>query len=178
MRWANTKKRSVQKTNMVLYHRILSPASPEPNAIPLVVLHGLLGSSDNWQTLAGHWARTRPVVLIDQRNHGRSPHHPSHSYPDMVVDLLDTLDALGLDQVHLLGHSMGGKTAMHFADRHPQRCARLIIADMAPVAYPPHHTPLFDALAALDLTAHNRRTEIDKALALEVREPGIRQFLL
>lgn len=163
---------------MVLYHRILSPASPEPNAIPLVVLHGLLGSSDNWQTLAGHWARTRPVVLIDQRNHGRSPHHPSHSYPDMVVDLLDTLDALGLDQVHLLGHSMGGKTAMYFADRHPQRCARLIIADMAPVAYPPHHTPLFDALAALDLTAHNRRTEIDKALALEVREPGIRQFLL
>lgn len=163
---------------MVLFHRILG-AQPTPEGpTPFVVLHGLLGSSDNWQTLAGSWAEHRPVVLVDQRNHGRSPHHPSHVYPDMVVDLLDTLDHLGIQQADLLGHSMGGKTVMHFADRHPARCRKLIIADMAPIAYPPHHTPLFDALAALDLTQFGRRQEVDAALATAIPEPGIRQFLL
>ena len=163
---------------MVLFHRILPSATPDSDATPLVILHGLLGASDNWQTLASQWAKTRPLVLVDQRNHGRSPHHPSHSYPDMVVDLLDTLDALHMDRVHLLGHSMGGKAVMHFADRHPSRCARLIIADMAPVAYPPHHTPLFDALCDLDLDSHTRRSTIDEELAKRIPEAGIRQFLL
>lgn len=162
---------------MVLFHRSLG-ADPAGNSTPLVVLHGLLGSSDNWQTLGAAWAAHRPVVVVDQRNHGRSPHHPSHSYPDMVVDLLDTLDHLGIARADLLGHSMGGKTVMHFADRHPERCGKLIIADMAPVAYPPHHTPLFDALANLDLTSFERRGEVDAALAKKVADPAVRQFLL
>ena len=96
----------------------------------------------------------------------------------MGVDLLDTLDHLGIGKADLLGHSMGGKTVMHFADRHPTRCRKLIIADMAPIAYPPHHTPLFDALSALDLTRFDRRQEVDAALAGTIQEPGIRQFLL
>ena len=162
---------------MVLFHRTLG-ADPAGTGTPLVVLHGLLGSSDNWQTLGAAWAAQRPVVVIDQRNHGRSPHHPSHGYPDMVIDLLDTLDCLGITKADLLGHSMGGKTVMHFADRHPERSRKLIIADMAPVAYPPHHTPLFDALADLDLSAFERRGEVDAALAERVPEPGVRQFLL
>ena len=163
---------------MELFHRLLGTPHQASSTPPLVILHGLLGSSDNWQTLGMRWAQTRPVVLVDQRNHGRSPHHPSHAYPDMVVDLLDTLDALGVAQADLLGHSMGGKTAMYFADRHPDRCRSLIIADMAPIAYPPHHTPLFDAMAALDLTTFERRGDVEAALAQSIGDPGVRQFLL
>lgn len=163
---------------MVLFHRILGEAASPNGPAPLFVLHGLLGSSDNWQTLGNRWAHDRPVILVDQRNHGRSPHHPSHVYPDMVVDLLDTMDHLGIERADILGHSMGGKTVMHFADRHPGRCRRLIIADMAPIAYPPHHTPLFDALSALDLTRFERRQDVDSALAQSIKEPGVRQFLL
>lgn len=163
---------------MVLFHRILGDIPLQGKTPPLVVLHGLLGSSDNWQTLGLRWAEHRPVVLVDQRNHGRSTHHPSHGYPDMVVDLLDTLDKLGIAQADLLGHSMGGKTVMHFADRHPARCRGLIVADMAPVAYPPHHTPLFDALADLDLSAYGRRGEVEAALAASIADAGVRQFLL
>lgn len=163
---------------MVLFHRTLGDAPGGHGTTPLVILHGLLGSSDNWQTLGARWAEERPVVLVDQRNHGRSPHHPSHTYPDMVVDLLDTLNALGIEQADLLGHSMGGKTVMHFADRHPSRCRRLLVADMAPIAYPPHHTPLFDALAALDLGGFERRPDVDAALAKRIPEAGVRQFLL
>ena len=163
---------------MELFHRTIGDIDPAGPLPPLVVLHGLLGSSDNWQTLALRWAKDRPVVLLDQRNHGRSPHHPSHTYADLVVDLLDTLDNLGIDRADLLGHSMGGKTVMHFADRHPSRCRQLIVADMAPVPYPPHHTPLFDAMMGLDLSAFERRGEVEAALARSVEEPGIRQFLL
>lgn len=163
---------------MELFHRLLGTPHQASSTPPLVILHGLLGSSDNWQTLGMRWAQTRSVVLVDQRNHGRSPHHPSHAYPDMVVDLLDTLDALGVAQADLLGHSMGGKTAMYFADRHPDRCRSLIIADMAPIAYPPHHTPLFDAMAALDLTTFERRGDVEAALAQSIGDPGVRQFLL
>lgn len=163
---------------MELFHRIIGDHPVDGPIPPLVVLHGLLGSSDNWQSLGLRWSTDRPVLLVDQRNHGRSPHHPRHGYPDMVIDLLDTMDALGIDRADLLGHSMGGKTVMHFADRHPNRCHRLVIADMAPVPYPPHHTPLFDALADLDLTAFGRRAEVEAALSRSVADPGIRQFLL
>lgn len=162
---------------MILFHRILGD-HPVEAATPLVVLHGLLGSSDNWQTLGQRWAVDRPVILVDQRNHGRSPHHPSHTYPDMVVDLLDTLDHLGIRRADLLGHSMGGKTVMHFLDRYPDRCRSAVIADMAPVAYPPHHMPLFDAMAALDLNAFQRRGEVEVALTERIADPGVRQFLL
>jgi len=163
---------------MVLFHRILGEFPVDGPQIPLVVLHGLLGSSDNWQSLGLTWAKTRPVILMDQRNHGRSAHQPNHGYPDMVMDLLDTLDHLAVDRADLLGHSMGGKTVMHFANRHPQRCHRLVIADMAPVAYPPHHMPLFDAMAALDLSHYDRRSAVEKDLAESISDPGVLQFLL
>lgn len=163
---------------MELFHRIIGDHDPRGGIPPLVVLHGLLGSSDNWQTLGLRWSTDRPVVLVDQRNHGRSPHHPSHTYPDLVLDLLDTLDSLGVERADLLGHSMGGKTVMHFADRHPSRCRQLIVADMAPVAYPPHHVPLFDAMMGLDLSAFDKRSTVEAELAKRIAEPGIRQFLL
>ena len=163
---------------MVLFHRALGTPEESRAATPLVILHGLLGSSDNWQSLGLRWASERPVILVDQRNHGRSPHHPSHGYQDMVIDLLDTLDDLGIDRADLLGHSMGGKTVLHFADRYPERCRSLLIADMAPVAYPPHHMPLFDALASLDLGSLTRRSEAEEKLATRIADPGVLQFLL
>lgn len=163
---------------MILFHRILGDLPVDGDHIPLVVLHGLLGSSDNWQTMGLKWANERPMILMDQRNHGRSAHHPSHGYPDLVMDLLDTLDHLNVDCADLLGHSMGGKTIMHFADRHRRRCNRLIIADMAPVAYPPHHIPLFDAMAALDLTQFERRGDVERELGRSISDPGVLQFLL
>lgn len=163
---------------MELFHRILGNHPIDGALPPLVVLHGLLGSSDNWQTLGLQWAAHRPVILVDQRNHGRSPHHPSHGYPDMVIDLLDTLDLLGVPRADILGHSMGGKTAMHFADRHAARCRSLIVADMAPIAYPPHHTPLFEAMEALDLGGLTRRSEAETQLSARIAEPGVLQFLL
>jgi len=163
---------------MVLFHHTLGEEASHDGPTPLIVLHGLLGSSDNWQTLGSRWATGRPVILMDQRNHGRSPHHPNHLYQDMVIDLLDTLDHLGIDQADLLGHSMGGKTLMHFADRHPRRCRRLIIADMAPIAYPHHHAPLFDALASLELGRFSRRQEVDAALDRAIPEPDMRQFIV
>lgn len=163
---------------MVLFHRIMGEKDRTSGQPPLVILHGLLGSSDNWQTLGLRWSAHREVILIDQRNHGRSPHHPRHGYPDMVIDLLDTLDALGVTVADLLGHSMGGKTAMHFADRYPERCRGIVIADMAPIAYPPHHMPLFDALASLNLDSITRRSDAERWLAERISEPGERQFLL
>ena len=143
---------------MELFHRILGNHPIDGALPPLVVLHGLLGSSDNWQTLGLQWAAHRPVILVDQRNHGRSPHHPSHGYPDMVIDLLDTLDLLGVPRADILGHSMGGKTAMHFADRHAARCRSLIVADMAPIVALRHVTEYLDeprAHAACGGTGHD-----------------------
>ena len=96
-------------------------------------------------TIGRHWdcngRPTGPSFWSTSETTGAAPHHPSHGYPDMVIDLLDTLDLLGVPRADILGHSMGGKTAMHFADRHAARCRSLIVADMAPIAYPPHHTP-------------------------------------
>ncbi len=170
---------------MKLFHRWigdmgadLGAAASGAASTPLVILHGLLGASDNWQTLGRKFAQDRPVLLVDQRNHGRSPHHPSHSYVDMAIDLLNLLDSLGLDRVDLLGHSMGGKVAMHFAERHSDRVRQLIVADIAPIAYEPHHATLFEALAGLDLKNATKRGEVDAQLAEKIAQPGVRMFLL
>lgn len=101
----------------------------------LIILHGLLGSLDNWQTLAMRWGESMRVFSLDQRNHGRSPHSDSFSYRDMVGDLLEFCAYHDLERVHILGHSMGGKTAMHFALENPGLTEKLIVADIAPVAY-------------------------------------------
>lgn len=113
---------------------------------PLVLLHGLFGSGDNWGTVAGHFSQHYQVISVDLRNHGRSPHNDSHTYTDMADDLLELCDMLGLDRINLLGHSMGGKVAMQFATQHPDRVEKLIVVDMAPRAYADAHTHLIDAM--------------------------------
>lgn len=147
-------------------------------AQPLVLLHGLFGSGDNWGTVAKHLSQQYQVVSVDLRNHGRSPHSHSQNYHNMAGDLLELCDALDLDRIHLLGHSMGGKVAMQFATDHPDRVEKLIVVDMAPRAYADAHTHLIDAMLAVDLSTMQSRGEVDKALNSRIPQAMVRQFLL
>ncbi|MES2012406.1 MAG: alpha/beta fold hydrolase [Pseudomonadota bacterium] len=145
---------------------------------PLILLHGLFGSSDNWGTIAKHFSQHYQVISVDLRNHGRSPHSASQSYTDMANDLLALCDALSLDRIHLLGHSLGGKVAMQFATRHPDRVEKLIVVDMAMRAYADAHTHLIDAMLAVDIATLQNRSEVDKALSSAIPQAMVRQFLL
>ncbi|MCH8276364.1 MAG: alpha/beta fold hydrolase [Bacteroidetes bacterium] len=146
---------------------------------PLIILHGLLGSSGNWHALAGKvFSREYRVLTIDQRNHGRSPHSEEFSYDVMVDDLIGLMDDLGLESAHLIGHSMGGKTAMHFALTHSERVDDLVVVDIAPVDYPDLHDETFEALFAVDPSEYSSRKEIENALAVYIKGSRVRQFLL
>ncbi len=145
---------------------------------PLVLLHGLLGSSRNWLTAGADLAADHHVFALDLRNHGRSPHTATMSYPEMSDDLLRWLDARALGPVTLLGHSLGGKVAMLTACREPQRLQRLVVVDIAPRDYSwPGHRASFAAMNELDLRDLRSRAEAE--LRFEGRVPGLgqRKFL-
>jgi esterase len=144
----------------------------------LIILHGLLGSLDNWVTLARRLGETYSVFVVDQRNHGKSPHRDTFTYPILAEDLMEFMDQQRIYQAHVLGHSMGGKTAMQFAGLHPERLDKLIVADMAPKAYKPHHNEIFDALRSVDLPRLQSRQEAEELLKVGVPDPPIRQFLM
>jgi len=145
---------------------------------PLLILHGFLGMGDNWKSLANSFSSRFEVHLIDQRNHGRSFHSDDFSYELMVSDLVHYMDHHNLEKAFLLGHSMGGKTAMLMAVEHPERVDRLVVADIAPKFYPPHHQFILDALNAVDFHSVSSRNEIDQIFKSYIPEKGIRQFLL
>ena len=145
---------------------------------PLVILHGLFGSSDNWRSIVKVLVNTRQVITVDLRNHGQSPHSTEQSYPLMVEDLFELLDDLDLDKVDLIGHSVGGKVAMAFSQTYPDRINKLIVVDIAPRQYQPEHTAIFKALLALDLSLYTQRSDLDQALALSLPDKAVRQFLL
>lgn len=146
---------------------------------PLVILHGLLGSSGNWHTLARSvFCRYFTVYTIDQRNHGRSPHSDQIDYPAMAADLLRFFEDHGIDKCLLIGHSMGGKTAMEFALSHPERVERLLIVDIAPKEYPASHEQIIEALRSVDLSKMSSRADIDHVLADQIPDPPVRRFLL
>ena len=145
---------------------------------PLIILHGLFGSLDNWQTISTRLGEHFQVFAVDQRNHGRSPHTDVFDYEVMAEDLREFMQSHGLVRAHLIGHSMGGKTAMEFALRHPELVEKMIVIDMAPKAYPPSHVPIFEALLPLDLGLFHDRREIADALAPFIPELAVRQFLL
>ncbi len=146
---------------------------------PLIILHGLLGASGNWHTLSRNvFSKQFRVFALDQRNHGESPHHERLDYPAMAEDLREFMDQHGLHTAHVMGHSMGGKTAMRFALDHPDRVERLIVVDMAPKAYRPHHLTLIDAMLEMHPERYDSRSEIDEVLAARVKSWPIRQFLL
>lgn len=144
----------------------------------LIVLHGLFGQSDNWTSLARRWSDGFTVITPDQRNHGQSPHSDAFNYDLMAEDLKETVDALGIRSFALLGHSMGGKTAMLFAQKHPQCLKKLIVADIAPRYYAPHHTEIIAALKSLNTKNISDRQTADTELAKTIKEPSTRQFLL
>ena len=146
--------------------------------LPIIILHGLFGSSDNWHTISRRLGEQFQVFALDLRNHGRSPHSNAMNYELMADDIAEFFPAHNLQRACLLGHSMGGKVAMRFALRYPDLTAALIVADMAPKAYPPSHQVIFDALRKLDLASFRSRNEIDIALAPEVPDVAVRQFLL
>lgn len=157
---------------MKLHHRVFGSGPP------LVVLHGLLGSLDNWVPLAQRFASDFQVFLLDLRNHGRSPHSTDTSYDLMAEDVHQFLREQELAGVHLLGHSMGAKVAMRFAQLHPDAIARLVVVDMSPREYPARHDTLLDAMHALDLGKYQRRDQIDHELAAVVPDRTVRQFVL
>jgi esterase len=148
------------------------------DGFPLVILHGLLGSLDNWETVSRKLGEPYQVLAVDQRNHGRSPHSEVFNYDAMVEDLREFLEEQRIHRAHVMGHSMGGKTAMHFALRHPELVEKLIVVDMAPKAYAPRHEPIFEALSSVDLKAFRERSAVGEALATSIPDTAMRQFLL
>ncbi len=145
---------------------------------PVVILHGLLGSLDNWQTFARKISAEFKVITIDLRNHGRSPHSDEHSYPAMVSDLAEFFAEHHIQKAHIIGHSMGGKVAMQFAITHPEKVLKLIVVDIAPKEYGRGHDTIFESLAKVDLTRISKRDDADAMLATRIHDFAVRQFLL
>jgi esterase len=144
----------------------------------VILLHGLLGSVDNWHPIALRLAGSFHVFALDQRNHGQSPHSDVMNYSLMAGDVDEFMSLCGLTTAMIIGHSMGGKTAMQFALNFPNRVEKLIVADMAPRAYAPAHKKIFAALLGLDLPNFQSRPQIEGALAPEIPDLALRRFLL
>jgi esterase len=156
-----------------LHHRQFSD-----KGFPLIILHGLFGQLGNWTLHARQLANVWQVYALDARNHGRSAWDPVMTYPAMAADLEAWMDKQGIDTAHIIGHSMGGKTAMEFALSRPQRMGRLIVVDIAPVAYGHGHQDVFDGLQAIDLAKIDSRLQADQQLAAFVESKPVRDFLL
>jgi pimeloyl-ACP methyl ester carboxylesterase len=145
---------------------------------PLVILHGLFGFSDNWQTHAKKLAAYYRVVLVDLRNHGHSPWSDEFSYKLMVNDLKELVDDLGIQKMHLLGHSMGGKVAMLFAQQYTKSIDKLLVVDIGIKAYPMHHQHILAGMHAIDLNTITARSQAESILKEHIDSDGVRQFLL
>ncbi|WP_166269663.1 alpha/beta fold hydrolase [Marinobacter caseinilyticus] len=145
---------------------------------PLILLHGLFGSLENLGGVAQRLQDQWQIHALDLRNHGRSPHTDTMDYTAMADDVIAYMDRQGLDRAAILGHSMGGKTAMEVALANPGRVDHLIVADIAPVAYKPRHDAILEGMTQLDLTQVQSRTDADRKLSDKVEALGVRQFLL
>lgn len=154
-------------------------------ATPVVILHGLFGTSDNWGTVGRELAEpttpgTEPldVFLVDLRDHGRSPHTDAISYPTMAADVHALIVKLGLRDVVLVGHSMGGKTAMAFAQRWPEALKKLVVIDIGPAEHQNNQAHIVEALRTTDLSPGRTRKEVEAHISTLVKEPGVVQFLM
>ena len=145
---------------------------------PLIILHGLFGSSDNWQTQAKKFAVYFRVILVDLRNHGHSNWDPDTSYHAMASDIIELIHALNLEKIILVGHSMGGKVAMLTTQLNPKLIDKLIVVDMGIKGYPPHHQHILEGIHAVKLDGVSSRSEADKELNKYIQSEGIKQFLL
>lgn len=140
----------------------------------LLIAHGLFGSARNWGAIAKRVSKSRPVLAVDMRNHGLSPWKDSQTYPDMASDLASEIEV----PMDVMGHSMGGKAAMILALTHPEKVRKLVVADIAPVAYDHTQTPMINAMRAVDLSSVETRGDADRQLQNMVEDPGVRAFLL
>ena len=145
---------------------------------PLIILHGLFGSLDNWVTLGKKFAANFQVYLVDQRNHGQSFHDPVFSYDVMSEDLYRFMGEMNIEQASLIGHSMGGKTVMEFASKYPEKIDKLIVADIGPKSYPVHHSTILKAFYSVPIESLSSRKDADNVLRKLIADFGIRQFLL
>ena len=157
---------------MKLFSRVLGRGEP------ILVLHGLFGSSDNWLTQAKLLSNDYKVYSLDLRNHGQSPHSDEFDYVAMAKDLAEFVDANELHDPVIIGHSMGGKAAMNFALAHPEKLSKLIVVDIAPKAYNLEHYTIAEGLKAIPVDKVTSRSDADEILAQHVPEPDVRQFLL
>ena len=148
------------------------------SGFPLIILHGYFGMGDNWKSQANKLATDFEVHMVDQRNHGRSFHSEDFSYELMVEDLKHYFEVNEIEKAIVLGHSMGGKTAMLFAVEYPELVEKLVVADIAPKYYAPHHHTIINALNSIDFSVLKLRTEVDDILKESIPEEGVRQFLL
>ncbi len=157
---------------MILHSNIIGDGKP------VIILHGFLGMGDNWKTLGKRFSEQGyQVHLVDQRNHGRSFHCDTFNYNLMVEDLKKYCSHHNLENIVLLGHSMGGKTAMQFSTMYPEMVSKLIVADIAPKFYPLHHQEILKALSDLDFSIVKTRKVADEVLSKHIKNLGIRQFL-
>lgn len=157
---------------MELYYRSMGDGQP------LIILHGVFGTSDNLQTFGKQLADKYKVFLVDERNHGASPHSDEFNYEVMAADLLEFIEKHQLKNPIILGHSMGGKVAMFFATRHPELLDKLIVVDIAPRSYPVHHQQILKALSAVKIDEISSRKEAEEQMEPYIKEFGVRQFLL
>jgi pimeloyl-ACP methyl ester carboxylesterase len=157
---------------MMLHYRVLGKGAP------LVILHGLFGSSDNWQSQAKKLAEFYTVYSVDLRNHGHSFWSPAHTYDLMAEDVHNLIEDLNLKKIILLGHSMGAKVAMTLAQQHPSLLEKLILVDMGIKEYPMHHQHILAGIHGLNLAAYKSRSEAEIDLEKHVENQGVRQFLL
>jgi len=151
----------------------------EGSGKPLIILHGFLGMSDNWKTIGTQFAADGfQVHLLDLRNHGRSFHSDEFSYELMAQDVYDYCQANNLDKINIIGHSMGGKTAMLFATLHPELVDKLIVADIGPKFYAPHHQDILAGLNAVDFSIKPSRNDVEEIMKNYIPDFGTRQFLM
>ncbi len=160
-----------------MLNTVLHPAQTPSSLPPLLIVHGLFGSARNWGVIARRMSAERDVVAVDMRNHGESPALPSHSYADMAEDLAEVIAAHG-GRMDVVGHSMGGKAAMQLALTHGALVDRLVVADIAPVAYAHDQSQHIHAMRALDLTGLSARSEADRRFAALLDDPALRAFFL
>jgi len=145
---------------------------------PLILIHGLFGSADNLGGIARILAEDFRVISVDLRNHGRSPHANGMSYHEMAADVVAMMDKIGLQSAYVFGHSMGGKTAMQLALDHPLRVKRLVVGDIAPVLYPPHHSEIFKGMRAVSAAGADSRKEAQEILAAFEPDRAVLGFLM
>ena len=145
---------------------------------PLVILHGLFGTSDNWQTHAKKLGEYYRVILVDQRNHGHSPWSEDFTYEHLADDLERLILHLAIDQFTLIGHSMGGKTAMYYSQKYPNRLEKMVVVDIGIKRYPMHHNEIIKGIKSIDLSTIESRSAAEQAMLPFVDSYGVRQFLL